>query len=148
MASHCSGDDGNDYYYYNGNGFYYNFYYNGDNYNGDYYDGDNYDYYDDGDDNWDSCCEPEEHHWDWYEAYDFCESTGMRQIASRDDDGEDRCSYHDNPNNADEYTHDCCATDFEVYMHGDRNYWISVTGARVALARLRISPRARGAAER
>merc|ERR1712185_195339 len=100
MASHCSGDDGNDYYYYNGNGFYYNFYYNGDNYN----------YYDDGDDNWDSCCEPEEHHEDWYEAYDFCISTGMRQIASRDDDGEDRCSYHDNPNNADEYTHDCCAT--------------------------------------
>ena len=100
---------------------------------------DDYDEYDD-DDAYDSCCEPEEHHADWDEAFDFCESTGMRQVASRDDDGEERCSYHDNPNNADEYTHDCCAEDFEVYMHADRNYWISVTGARATLAQLHLSP--------
>ena len=134
----CNSDDNN--YYYSGGDYYNNYY-------------DDYDDHDDGedygdDDDFDECCEPDEHHWDWGEAYDFCESTGMRQIASRDDDGDDRCSYHSDPNNADEYTHDCCATDFEVYMHGDRNYWISVTGARVALARLRILPRARGAAER
>ena len=100
-------------------------------YDDDYdYSGGNYAYNDGYDDDDGMCCEPDEYHYDWDEAYDMCESTGMRQIYARDDDGSDRCDYNWNPNNADEYTHGCCATDIEVYMHGDRNYWISVTGAR------------------
>ena len=101
-------------------------------YDDDYdYSGGNYAYNDGYDDDDGMCCEPDEYHYDWDEAYDMCESTGMRQIYARaTTTARTAVTINWNPNNADEYTHGCCATDFEVYMHGDRNYWISVTGAR------------------
>ena len=72
-------------------------------------------------------------------AYEFCESTGMRQMYARDDDGERRCDYNPNPTEMEWYTHDCCAEDMDIPVTAGVTYWFAVTGAvgRAAAARAR-----------
>ena len=74
-------------------------------------------------------------------AYEFCESTGMRQMYARDETSAATCN--PNPTEMEWYTHDCCAEDMDIPVTAGVTYWFAVTGAvgRAAAARAR----ARGA---
>ena len=75
----------------------------------------------------------------WQDAFDFCEETGMRSIASRDDtDWVGSCEYNSNTSNMEWYTYPR-AVDISVWVEQGRTYWVSVTGARNHGARNALS---------